>query len=163
MATVSSLGSGSGIDLEGLLTKLMTAEQAPLTALTTKVTSSNARISSLGTLNTPPAAPSETHSLARSTGATELAAAAPVSEKSPIDKPSASEAQLQSAVKAANDFIKPITNSVEFSLDKDSEKMIVKVMDNATKEVIRQIPSVEMLAIAQALDKIQGLLIKQKA
>ena len=41
--------------------------------------------------------------------------------------------------------------------------MIVKVMDNATKEVIRQIPSVEMLAIAKALDKIQGLLIKQKA
>lgn len=51
MATVSSLGSGSGIDLEGLLTKLMTAEQAPLTALATKVTSTNTRISSLGTLN----------------------------------------------------------------------------------------------------------------
>ena len=51
MATVSSLGSGSGIDLEGLLTKLMTAEQAPLTALTTKVSSTNTRISSLGTLN----------------------------------------------------------------------------------------------------------------
>ena len=51
MASVSSLGSGSGIDLEGLLTKLMTAEQAPLTALATKVTSTNTRISSLGTLN----------------------------------------------------------------------------------------------------------------
>ena len=51
MASVSSLGSGSGIDLEGLLTKLMTAEQAPLTALKTKVTASNTRISSLGTLN----------------------------------------------------------------------------------------------------------------
>ena len=51
MATVSSLGSGSGIDLEGLLTKLMTAEQAPLTALATKVSSTNTRISSLGTLN----------------------------------------------------------------------------------------------------------------
>ena len=51
MATISSLGSGSGIDLEGLLTKLMTAEQAPLTALATKVTSTNTRISSLGTLN----------------------------------------------------------------------------------------------------------------
>ena len=51
MASVTSLGSGSGIDLEGLLTKLMTAEQAPLTALATKVTASNTRISSLGTLN----------------------------------------------------------------------------------------------------------------
>ena len=51
MASVSSLGSGSGIDLEGLLTKLMTAEQTPLKALATKVTSTNTRISSLGTLN----------------------------------------------------------------------------------------------------------------
>ncbi|MBS1229387.1 MAG: Flagellar hook-associated protein 2, N-terminal:Flagellar hook-associated 2, C-terminal [Proteobacteria bacterium] len=51
MASVSSLGSGSGLALEELLTKLMTAEQAPLTALATKVTSTNTRISSLGTLN----------------------------------------------------------------------------------------------------------------
>lgn len=111
------------------------------------------------THNSSRAAPSEV----RSTGATELAALPPVSGKPPVDKPSASEAQLQSAVNAANDFIKPITNSVEFSLDKESDKMVVKVMDIATKEVIRQIPSEEMLAIAQALDKIQGLLIKQKA
>ena len=118
------------------------------------------------TVNTPPIAPSEPRAASRSTGATgatELAAAAPVAEKTPANQPPASEAQLQSAVNAANDFIKPITNSVEFSLDKDSDRMIVKVMDNATKEVIRQIPSVEMLAIAKALDKIQGLLIKQKA
>ena len=118
------------------------------------------------TLNTAPIAPSEARAPLRSsgaTGATELVAAPPASEKAPVNQPPASEAQLQSAVNAANDFIKPITNSVEFSLDKDSDKMIVKVMDNATKEVIRQIPSVEMLAIAKALDKIQGLLIKQKA
>ncbi|MBS1229386.1 MAG: flagellar protein FlaG protein [Proteobacteria bacterium] len=115
------------------------------------------------TVNTAPAAPSETRSLARSTSATELTAAPSVSEKTPVAKPPASEAQLQSAVNAANDFIKPITNAVEFSLDEESDRMVVKVMDNATKEVIRQIPSEEMLAIAQALDKIQGLLIKQKA
>ena len=111
------------------------------------------------THNTSRAAPSET----RSTNATELAAAPPASEKTPADQPPASKAQLQSAVNAANDFIKPINNAVEFSLDKDTDTMVVKVMDIATKEVIRQIPSEEMLAIAQALDKIQGLLIKQKA
>ena len=115
------------------------------------------------TVNTAPPAPSEARASLRSTGATEFAATPPVSEKTPANQPPASEAQLQSAVKAANDFIKPITNAVEFSLDEDSERMVVKVMDIATKEVIRQIPSEEMLAIAQALDKIQGLLIKQKA
>ena len=115
------------------------------------------------TVNTAPIAPAEPRASSRGTSATELAAVTPVSEKTPVNQPPASEAQLQSAVNAANDFIKPITNAVEFSLDEDSERMVVKVMDIATKEVIRQIPSEEMLAIAQALDKIQGLLIKQKA
>lgn len=113
------------------------------------------------TLNTPPIAPSEARASARGTSG--VAANSPTTDATTPAQQSANEAQLQGAVNAANDFIKPITNSVEFSLDKDADKMIVKVMDNATKEVIRQIPSVEMLAIAKALDKIQGLLIKQKA
>jgi len=75
----------------------------------------------------------------------------------------ASKAQLQEAVKAGNDFLKTVTNAVEFSLDKDSGETVVKVVDTSTKEVLRQFPSEEMLAIAKALDKIQGLLIKQKA
>ncbi|MDD2914127.1 MAG: flagellar protein FlaG [Gallionella sp.] len=37
------------------------------------------------------------------------------------------------------------------------------MIDTQTNEVIRQLPSKEMVAIAQALDKFQGLLIKIKA
>ena len=50
MATISSLGTGSGLDLNSLLTGLMTAEQAPLLTLQKKEASYQARISSLGTL-----------------------------------------------------------------------------------------------------------------
>ena len=71
--------------------------------------------------------------------------------------------QLADAVKATNDFVNAINNSLAFSVDKDSGKTIVKVIDKNTDEVIRQIPSEEMLAIAQALDKIKGLLVHQKA
>ena len=35
-SSLSSLGVGSGLDLEGLITKLMTAEQKPLAALQKK-------------------------------------------------------------------------------------------------------------------------------
>lgn len=49
-----------------------------------------------------------------------------------------------------------------FSIDDDSGRTIVKVVDNATKEVIRQIPSEEILSIAKALDRLKGLLIKQE-
>lgn len=37
------------------------------------------------------------------------------------------------------------------------------MIDRQTKEVLRQMPSEEALAIAHALDKLQGLMIKQKA
>jgi flagellar hook-associated protein 2 len=50
MATISSLGVGSGLDLSSLLTNLMTAEKQPLLALQKKETSVQARISALGTL-----------------------------------------------------------------------------------------------------------------
>ena len=50
MATVSSLGTGSGLDLNGLLTSLMQAEQAPLTALQKKEASYQAKISAYGSL-----------------------------------------------------------------------------------------------------------------
>jgi flagellar protein FlaG len=40
---------------------------------------------------------------------------------------------------------------------------VVKVVDNDTKEVIRQIPSEEMLKIAKYIDEITGLLFKDMA
>ncbi|HXE37958.1 MAG TPA: flagellar filament capping protein FliD [Azonexus sp.] len=48
--TISSLGAGSGLDLNGILTKLMQVEQQPLLALQTKEASQQSRISALGTL-----------------------------------------------------------------------------------------------------------------
>lgn len=49
-SSLSSLGVGSGLDLEGLITKLMTAEQKPLAALQKKQAATLARISALGSL-----------------------------------------------------------------------------------------------------------------
>lgn len=50
MASVSSLGSGSGLDLQGLLTKLMAAEQAPVTLLNQREAKFQSTISALGSL-----------------------------------------------------------------------------------------------------------------
>ena len=74
-----------------------------------------------------------------------------------------SREQLKEAVKATNDFVSLVNNAVEFSLDDDTGITVVKVIDKNTKEVVRQIPSEEMLAIAKALDTVQGLLVRQKA
>ncbi|MBL8491536.1 MAG: flagellar protein FlaG, partial [Rhodocyclaceae bacterium] len=42
-------------------------------------------------------------------------------------------------------------------------KTVVKVVDGQTGKMIRQIPSEELLAIAESIDRMQGLLLRQKA
>lgn len=50
MATITSLGSGSGLPLESLLSQLMVAESIPLTTLQTKQSSYQTKISAIGTV-----------------------------------------------------------------------------------------------------------------
>ncbi|WP_417070720.1 flagellar filament capping protein FliD [Niveibacterium terrae] len=48
MASISSLGAGSGLDLEGLVTKLMATEQQPVTLLQSKESKVLAKVSAYG-------------------------------------------------------------------------------------------------------------------
>lgn len=75
----------------------------------------------------------------------------------------ASMGQVKEAVKQINETMKKLSQNLEFSLDSDVDRPIVKVVDQQTKEVIRQIPSEEAVEIAKALDRVQGLLIREKA
>jgi flagellar protein FlaG len=71
--------------------------------------------------------------------------------------------EVKDAVKNINAALKALSSNVEFSIDSDSHRAIVKVVDPETKEVILQMPTPEALAIAKALGRVQGLLIRQKA
>lgn len=72
-------------------------------------------------------------------------------------------AKLEAATRSVREFVEPINNNLEFSVDHDTGQLVVKITDRATKEVIRQVPSQEMLALAKALDSIKGLFVKQTA
>lgn len=89
--------------------------------------------------------------------ATDTAAAVQKSAAAP------SVEQVKQAVTNINKSLQSLSQDLEFSVDADSNRTIVKVVDQRTKEVIRQIPSEEALEIAKALDSVQGLLIKQQA
>jgi flagellar protein FlaG len=73
------------------------------------------------------------------------------------------EKQLEDATGKANEFLKSINQELQFSVDKETGKTVVKVTDKQTGDVIRQIPSKEMLELAKAMDKIQGLIIRKQA
>ena len=81
----------------------------------------------------------------------------------PVTPPPVDDQQLKAAIAAANESFTSHGSSIEFSVDPQHGKTIVKVMDKSTGQLIRQMPSEEMVAIAQALDRIQGVLIRRKA
>lgn len=70
---------------------------------------------------------------------------------------------VQEATKRLQDFVSTVRADIQFSMDSDSGQVVVKVIDRVSKEVLRQIPSKEALEIASALDRFQGLLVKQEA
>jgi len=51
---------------------------------------------------------------------------------------------------------------VRFEFDKETDKVIAKVVDVEPGQVIRQMPSEAMVQVSKALDKLQGLLMSQK-
>jgi flagellar protein FlaG len=71
--------------------------------------------------------------------------------------------EAKQAVEKIADFVSSWQSELSFSIDDTSGFQIVKIMDIQTKQVIRQFPSEEAVAIARALDKLQGLLIRDKA
>lgn len=63
-----------------------------------------------------------------------------------------SEQALDSAVKQLNSYVQSINRNLEFNIDKDNGRTVVKVIDAETDELIRQIPNKEALQIAKHLD-----------
>jgi flagellar protein FlaG len=74
-----------------------------------------------------------------------------------------SREQVDDAVKVLNKSLATSSPSLEFSIDHDSKDIVVKLIDQSTKEVLRQIPSVEALQMAKSIDKMQGLMIHHTA
>jgi flagellar protein FlaG len=82
------------------------------------------------------------------------------------------EPVLQESVDRLNEFISPYVTALQFQIDKDSGgKLVVRIMDTETKEIIKQFPNDKVLALAKALtevlaetwDKPGGLLLEQEA
>ena len=123
-------------------------------------------------MNIQPIASSATPKLDdRTTGAADPSAAAAstaaaktgATQADPSAKTDPSRSDLDAAVKKLNDSMSASSQTLEFSVDHDSKQIVVKLIDQNTKEVLRQIPSAEALEMAKSIDKLQGRLIHQTA
>ena len=64
----------------------------------------------------------------------------------------ASEEQVKDAVSKLNDYVQSTERTLDFQMDEDSGKTVIKVYDTLSAELIRQIPNELALELAQNLN-----------
>jgi flagellar protein FlaG len=107
----------------------------------------------------PATAPPEPHGATPDAAKPAVAAQAPAPARTPP-----SRQQVEAAVDTMNRSLQPSDHALSFSVDQKSDRIVVKIVDSATGETLRQIPSDEVLAIAESIDRYQkGLLLSQEA
>ena len=71
--------------------------------------------------------------------------------------------QIHQAVRDIQRVVESMASELNFSIDQESGKTVIRVVDSATQKLIRQIPSEEVISISHALNRLAGLLVQEKA
>ena len=70
---------------------------------------------------------------------------------------SGDQKSLNEAVSQLNDFVQTVQRDLQFEVDSEKGQTIVKVVDQSTQEVIRQIPDEVALRLAENLQQDESL------
>ena len=69
--------------------------------------------------------------------------------------------QVEQSVEKINQFFENTDYGLQFSVDNDTGKNMIKVTDRESGDVIRQLPSESMLKLSRAVGDLQGFLLKE--
>ena len=88
---------------------------------------------------------------------------AEVQKNAPVSDVKKSEAmtpdQLEKVAQQLQEFMGEMNRSLEFLVDKDSGRDVIKVLDKGTGELLKQYPSEEVLTMISKLSDVTGNLI----
>jgi flagellar protein FlaG len=70
---------------------------------------------------------------------------------------------IAKAAEQIQGFVKEMGRSLSFSVDETTGYNVVRVVNPETQEVIRQLPSEELLKIARSMETWNSVLVNQKA
>ncbi|WDP87267.1 MAG: flagellar protein FlaG [Desulfobacter sp.] len=92
-------------------------------------------------------------------------AASQVEQKSQEDKEqSLSVQEVKELAEGLNELMDGLQTSIGFSIhEKLSNQVVVEIKDRQTDQLIKQIPSEELLAIKEKMEEFTGMLFDQKA
>jgi len=63
---------------------------------------------------------------------------------------------VKEAVKTGNNMLQSISSSLSFEIDDATKQVVVKIVDSKTGELVRQIPTVEMLDFMRRMKELEG-------
>ena len=76
-------------------------------------------------------------------------------EQSDISVKSGDEGQIGEAATVVESFLQGQNRNLAFSIDENTERSVVTVLDSDSGDVIRQIPSEEILVLAKRIQELQ--------
>lgn len=86
-----------------------------------------------------------------------------VEQKPTAESSVVSRADMEDAVSSIQEFVQSVRRDINFSLEDGDGRVVVKVTDAGSGDVIRQIPSEEALRLAENLSEVRSLLFKAEA
>lgn len=79
-----------------------------------------------------------------------------------VDKQPLTLEQLEKVAQQLQDFVGEMNRGLEFSVDKDSGRDVIKVIDKASGDLVKQYPSEEVLTLVSKLSDMVGGFIDAK-
>ncbi len=79
-----------------------------------------------------------------------------------IDKTASKEQEFIKTVEKANTALKGMDKRFEFSIHEATNEIMVKVIDDATDEIIREIPPEKILDMVAKMWELVGIMIDRK-
>lgn len=70
---------------------------------------------------------------------------------------------LDDMVSDLNKLVRDLHRELRFSVDRDSGETVIKVIDRETEEVVRQIPSEELVRLRKRLQEAAGVIFQDSA
>lgn len=65
-----------------------------------------------------------------------------------------SDKTLEQAVDTANEFVQTVQRDLHFSIDQESDRTVVKVVESSSGDIIRQIPNESFLELARKMKEL---------
>ncbi len=104
----------------------------------------------------PPSTSTPTPSLLRDAGLSSFGEAA---ESASVERAE----DVGEAVKRIRTQVQSLQRNLDFSVDDSTGQVVVRVVDGDSGKVVRQIPSEDILRLAERLDEMRSLLFEAKA